>query len=271
MVLVDPFDRLGLALSFSFSFPLGLPGGAELLKHDTFVDLTGPEKLILLHLLQGILEGGPIRHQLTNLAPCIPLCPEKGSLRGRWLSTSNLWSIEAAIPFIKVTLAQIELLELWEGQHTHEKVVPENRVHPLQLPPAGRADTICLGAKYPISPFAQYLNCFFRKASLPWYSRRGLGVPVWEIQSFSMAILSHTASKLDLETPTEPHAAAPAVRPDWNMCFACSTAWKILIAVKFDPCWSNPFSPSLNFKSVGLCVRAKSAVVHRQARSSMVV
>ena len=138
-------------------------------------------------------------------------------------------------------------------------------------PSSGKADTMCLGAKYPISPLEQYLNCFFKKASLPWNSRRGFGDPVWLTQSFSIATLSHNASKLDRKLPTGPGVAVPVAIPAWNMCFACITAWYILIAVKFDPCWSNPFSPSLNFKSVGLCVRAKSAVVHRQARSSIVV
>ena len=96
VVLVDTFGRLGLAFAFPFSFPLGFLGKAELLEHDPFIDLTGPEKLILLHLFQRVLESSPIGHQLAHLAPCIPLCPQEGSLRGRWFPTSNLRSVEPA-------------------------------------------------------------------------------------------------------------------------------------------------------------------------------
>ena len=134
MVLVDTFARLGLPLSFSFSFPLGVFGDTELLEHDAFIDLTGPEELVLSHLFQSPFESGSIGHQLTDLSPCVPLCPQQGRLRGRRLPSCNLGAIEPVIPFIKVTLAQIKLLELWESQHTHEEVVTEDRVHPLQLP-----------------------------------------------------------------------------------------------------------------------------------------
>ena len=133
VVMVDTFASLGLALSLPFAFPLG-------------IDLTGPEKLVLSHLLQGPLERGPIGHQLTDLSPCIPLCPQQGSLslckllilemvippfRGRRFPSSNLGAIKPVIPFIKVTLVQIKLLELRKGQHTHEEVIAENCVHPL--------------------------------------------------------------------------------------------------------------------------------------------
>ena len=138
MVLVDTFTSLGLPFSFPLSFSFGLLGSAELLEHDPFIDLTGPEELILSHLFQRSLEGGSIGHQLTHLSPCIPLCPQKGSLRGRRFPTRNLRAIKPVIPFVQITFIQIELLKLRESKHTHEEVVTEHCVHPFQLPPCLR-------------------------------------------------------------------------------------------------------------------------------------
>ena len=69
VVRVDTFASLGLSSSFPFPFSFGISGSAKLLEHDPFVDLTGPEKLVLFHLFQRSLECGPIGHQLVHLSP----------------------------------------------------------------------------------------------------------------------------------------------------------------------------------------------------------
>ena len=100
---------------------------------------------------------------------------------------------------------------------------------------SGNAEMMYLLAIQPTSPCAQSLNCFFKRASEPWSSSRGIGswttvVQVWRICLLSQSASSEGASCVAVcmspAGPTRPWFSPPVP----SSCWACLTHCEIRIA-----------------------------------------
>ena len=141
---------------------------------------------------------------------------------------------------------------------------------------SGRAEMMYLLAIHPTSPWAQSLNCFFRRASEPWSSNRGMGNWTIVVQVWSSCRRSQRASSSGADCvvvcsnpagPTRPGCRAPVP----ISCCACLThcemrmaRWLAFSCVMRAP----PRSVWRKWRSAGELFLASVMVGHRSARSS---